>query len=195
MNIDLIDCGSQRVPEIRSALDFLGCKVDLLSLEQQNLRLNFPNPLVISGGPRLFTEAGGEDLARHFDFLERVQTPILGICLGLQGIAKKFGGSVFRGVEVRTARKLNYHKEHPLFEKCPADTLWLEDHCEGVTLPENFDCLASSLEYPIEAMVHRQRAIFGVQFHPESSGASGRLFFANFLNIAQKQLKLDLTKS
>jgi GMP synthase (glutamine-hydrolysing) len=58
-----------------------------------------------------------------------------------------------------------------------------EDHCEGITLPDQFILLARSRSYDVEAMKHREKDIYGVQFHPETSNEPGRKIAHNFLKL------------
>ena len=62
-----------------------------------------------------------------------------------------------------------------------------EDHCEFVSVPKGFKLIASSDACFNEAMTHKEKNIFGVQFHPEVSGLQGSLLIENFYKICQWQ--------
>jgi GMP synthase (glutamine-hydrolysing) len=50
-------------------------------------------------------------------------------------------------------------------------------------LPEGFESLASSSECEHEIFLHKEKKMFGTQFHPEKSGADGLTIFSKFLSI------------
>ncbi|MFN7013452.1 MAG: glutamine amidotransferase-related protein, partial [Bacteroidia bacterium] len=58
-----------------------------------------------------------------------------------------------------------------------------QDHTEGINLPEEFVLLAKSEHYPNEAMQHKTKNIYGVQFHPETSSNLAKHIITNFLSI------------
>jgi GMP synthase-like glutamine amidotransferase len=60
-----------------------------------------------------------------------------------------------------------------------------EDHCECISLPENFNLIASSENCEVEMMEHQTKKIIGVQFHPEVSGNNGEWFFDQFLKMCK----------
>ena len=62
----------------------------------------------------------------------------------------------------------------------------MEDHCETISIPQGFELVASSDACVNEAMQHKERAIFGVQFHPEVSGNHGRILIENFIKVCQR---------
>lgn len=182
--VEIVDCGSEKTPDIVRVCEALGWQTIVTRLEDLNKRKNFENPIIISGGPRLFTDPGGDALLALFEFVLRCDEPILGICLGHQGIAQMFGGEVFRGEEVRIEQTIKVVGDHFLFEGLKHPIIVAEDHCEGVNLPNEFIIVASSRHYAVEAMQHKSLPIFGVQFHPEVSGPTGEVIMANFLNFA-----------
>ena len=71
-----------------------------------------------------------------------------------------------------------------LFQKLPTVFEVMEDHCESISIPEGFELLASSDECINEAMQHKEKKIYGLQFHSEVSGNFGRVIIENFVNFA-----------
>lgn len=187
MQIGLVDCGSRGVDRIRNILDAAGAAVAAIPLPQvgeappQGL-----DAVVISGGPHLFTAAEtGTAFVERFAFIDRLAAPALGICLGHQAIGLRFGAQVYRGPAVRRPELIHIAAPHPLFAGIPPDAVFVEDHTEGITLPPGFSRLAESSTYPIEAMVHLSRPLYGVQFHPEASGRVGERLLGNFLELSR----------
>jgi len=64
--------------------------------------------------------------------------------------------------------------------------MFYENHREGISLPEGFLLLGSSLNYPVEIMASASKPLLGVQFHPEVSGMPGRILFGNFMQIVAR---------
>tara|TARA_R110002096_G_scaffold147671_25_gene307871 strand:+ start:9789 stop:10364 length:576 start_codon:yes stop_codon:yes gene_type:complete len=185
----LIDCGSSKVNDLMTIADSLGVKMGKVGLDEANLTdFTGVDALIISGGPHLFTGSEGEALRSKFDFLPAVSVPILGICLGHQALALMAGGSVYRGEEERSAAKIELlDREHGLFAGIPDSTSFGEDHCEGANAPPGFTVLARSKNYANEAMANNRTGRYGVQFHPEISGESGRRLIRNFFDLVAKK--------
>jgi GMP synthase-like glutamine amidotransferase len=188
MRVSLIDCGSSKVGEIEHLLrrgSSVSCQRVMLA-DATTSDWSCVDALVVSGGPRLFTEQ--PQLLDAFSFLDPLSQPVLGICLGHQAIALRAGAQVYLGAERREPEPIALLGEHPLFEGIDSPATFREDHCEGVSLPQGFERLASSEHYPVEAMVDRQRPRVGVQFHPEVSGETGARLLHNFLVWARSAL-------
>jgi len=183
--IVVIDCGSKKVETICSLLRELDCAPEKIPLAEANAtRFEAFRAVIISGGPLLFTDPGKTaDLEKRFAFISGLQIPTLGICLGHQALGLVYGAAVFRGPEIRRPEKINIDRAHPLFEGITSETLFGEDHCEGIFLSEHFLLLASSASYEVEAMVAQDKPFYGVQFHPEISGEPGKKIFQNFIAL------------
>ena len=69
-----------------------------------------------------------------------------------------------------------------LFNRLPNEIEMMEDHCESISIPAGFQLVASSDACVNEVMQHTEKAIFGVQFHPEVSGTHGSVLIENFVN-------------
>jgi GMP synthase (glutamine-hydrolysing) len=85
----------------------------------------------------------------------------------------------------RGYEKISVIKKHPLFDGLPSDLVVSESHRQELTkVPDEFQHLAQSTTSKIEAMVHRSKPIYGVQFHPERSSEEhphGRIILQNLL--------------
>jgi GMP synthase (glutamine-hydrolysing) len=85
--------------------------------------------------------------------------------------------------EDRNFQEIEVVKDDILFERLPDIFEMQEDHCEHISVPHGFDLLACSDACINEAMKHREKSIYGVQFHPEVSGNSGHVLLANFASL------------
>jgi len=181
----VVDCGSSKVPTIAGVLESLGAKADIISGHQlPGIVSDLPAATIISGNPALICETGTDFLA-DFDVLRALRLPLLGICFGHQAIGMLYGAEVSIGKEDRDLRRMEILQGEPLFSGLSGEDEFQEDHTEEITLPRGFIHLATSSYCFNEAMVHPELPVYGVQFHPESSGRAGKALIANFLSIAQ----------
>ena len=148
-----------------------------------------PERIVISPGPCTPNEAGiSIDLIKHFSG----KLPILGVCLGHQSIGQAFGGKVVHAGEIMHGKTSEIlHNSSDIFEGINIPFTATRYHSlvvEKDTLPDCFEITAWTENDKgeideIMGMRHREEAIFGVQFHPESIlTANGHQLLQNFLN-------------
>ncbi len=139
---------------------------DQITLDQ--IRDLAPTHIVISPGPGTPDDSGIS--------LEAIRelgptTPILGVCLGHQGIGQVFGGRVVRAPRLMHGKtSLVYHKETPLFTGVPSPFEATRYHSLIVEepLPEALEATAFTEQGEIMGLRHRTYPVVGVQFHPES---------------------------
>ena len=141
-----------------------------------------PAAIVISPGPGTPARAG-----RVVDLIRMNRTvPLLGVCLGHQAIGEAFGATVVRGpVPVHGKVTDVRHNGERLFDSCPQPMHTARYHSlilERDTLPADLVVDAEAEDGVVMAVTHRQRPIYGIQFHPESYGtAGGDRLIENFL--------------
>jgi anthranilate synthase/aminodeoxychorismate synthase-like glutamine amidotransferase len=143
---------------------FRNDQIDLEGLDRVN-----PTRLVISPGPCSPDEAGISVAAiRHF----AGRVPMLGVCLGHQAIGAAFGGRVIRAPRLMHGKtSLIYHDGKDIFQGLPSPFEATRYHSlivERETLPACLQVSAQTAVGEIMGLRHREFAIFGVQFHPES---------------------------
>jgi len=155
-------------------------------LDPEALIAEKPRAFVISPGPGTPGRAGlCLDLIRANESI-----PLLGVCLGHQAIAEAFGARIVRG-EVPVHGKVSdvQHRGEGLFAGCPHPMRAARYHSliiEPATLPASLRVDAETSDGVVMAISHRQRPIFGIQFHPESYGtAGGDQLIVNFLENAR----------
>ncbi len=144
-----------------------------------------PERIVISPGPCTPNEAGVScDVIRHFGG----KKPILGVCLGHQSIGQVYGGEVVR------AGRLMHGKTSPIqhtgenvFAGLPNPFEATRYHSLLVRRESLPDCLkitAETAEGEIMGLAHKELAVYGVQFHPESIlTMEGKKLLGNFLSL------------
>lgn len=145
--------------------------------------------IVLSGGA-LSMEESAAPLGIVDRWIDGIQVPVLGICVGHQFLARHFGGTVARNNSPAFGRVTVTvdAPTHPLFAGLPPQQRVWESHNDSVTvLPPGWQRVAHSEECPVEAMSHPTRPIFGVQFHPEVAHTEhGRAIFQRFLDVCRK---------
>ena len=116
--------------------------------------------------------------------------PLLGVCLGHQAIGAHFGGRVERApapVHGKTGDIV--HARSGVFAGLPSPFTATRDHSLAVAPDSVPSCLAVNATAPdgtVQGFRHRELAIHGVQFHPESiASAHGHALLANFLRLAR----------
>jgi GMP synthase (glutamine-hydrolysing) len=178
----IIDCGSSKTPEIAKALEELFVVYDVVSLNNLDAEkaLSY-KAIIISGAPILLTETDSKPYLDYFEFIHHYKNPVLGICFGHQVLGLLHGAQVNRGTEVREPQLIIQTDSSILFNGIKGDVEMMQDHCEEITVPVDFKCIARSATGENEAMQHKVKPMFGVQFHPEVSGRWGKQLLKNFL--------------
>jgi len=147
-----------------------------------------PDLVILTGSSALLSKPRNLELFQpEMDLIRKAKFPILGICYGHQIIGSAFGtpmrdlGQMLRGYE-----RVSVVRKHSLFDGLPSDLVVAESHRQELTkVPDEFQLLAQSTTSKVEAIVHRSRPIYGVQFHPERSNDDhphGRMIIQNLLN-------------
>lgn len=144
--------------------------------------------LVLSGGaPRIGLT---DQLGNCAEYLEKADFPILGICAGHQFMARFFGGKVKPSKIPEFGKiELNLLKEdEDIFSGIPKKSIVWESHNDEVTIkPKDFKLLAESETCKIQAICHKSKPFFGLQFHPEVEHTEyGKEIFKNFIGMCKR---------
>ncbi len=121
------------------------------------------------------------------ELLRRLSRPIFGVCLGMQAMSLAFGGQVIRAVvPVHGKASMVRHSGDPLFEGVPSPFPAARYHSLVVdALPPELLVTARTDGGIPMALRHRDRPVFGVQFHPESVlSPHGSRILRNALRLA-----------
>jgi anthranilate synthase/aminodeoxychorismate synthase-like glutamine amidotransferase len=144
--------------------------------------------VVLSPGP------GHPERVEDFGICRKVllhsAKPVLGICLGHQGIGAAFGATVAMAPQpVHGLTADIFHDGRYLFEGVPQRVKMVRYHSLLVTspLPDTLQATAWTEDGLIMGLRHRSRKIFGVQFHPESICSQyGDVLMSNFLRLTRQ---------
>ncbi len=156
---------------------------DEITIEQiQDLN---PKKIVISPGPCTPNEAG-----ISIDLIKSSTVPLLGVCLGHQAIGAAFGGNIIKAPEIFHGKlsKVKHNQEN-IFKGIDSPYSVVRYHSliiEKDTFPEELEITGVLEENPeiIMSIKHKQRPIYGVQFHPESIETKfGMELIRNFLAL------------
>ncbi|MCX9011611.1 MAG: aminodeoxychorismate/anthranilate synthase component II [Candidatus Methanoperedens sp.] len=145
-----------------------------------------PDAIVISPGPG--HPANPKDIGSCLDIIRESTVPLLGICLGHQAIGVAFGGDVSHSpsgpVHGKTA--LINHNGNSIYQGLPNPLVGGRYHSLAITkLPRELEVTARTQDGIIMGVKHKQRPIFGLQFHPESVlTPEGLGIIENFLRMA-----------
>ena len=150
-----------------------------------------PECIILSPGPGRPADAGiCEDLIRGY----RKSVRILGVCLGHQAIFEAFGGRVTYAKKLMHGKQseITFNRKESLFKNIPDKIKVARYHSlsgDRNTLPDCLKVIAQTAYGEIMAVKHKEKEIYGVQFHPESVlTESGTVILENFigLNTAMK---------
>ncbi|MEJ3721562.1 aminodeoxychorismate/anthranilate synthase component II [Paenibacillus polymyxa] len=142
-----------------------------------------PEHILISPGPCTPNEAGiSLDVISHF----KGRIPIFGVCLGHQAIGQAFGGKVIRADRLMHGKTSPIlHHNTSVFEGLPSPFIATRYHSllvERESLPECLEITSETAEGEIMGLRHKEFAVEGVQFHPESIITDyGHQLLRNFL--------------
>ena len=146
--------------------------------------LEFDN-IVISPGPG--NPQNEDDFGVCAQAIAESEVPLLGVCLGHQGLSWVNNARVVHAPEVMHGRiSAVLHEDSPLFAGIPREFQAVRYHslCVEQPLPDTLEPIAWTSDGVLMGVAHRERPIWGVQFHPESICTDyGRRLLANFRDL------------
>jgi len=188
----ILDFGSQVAQLIarRVREQQVYCELHSFDVSEDFIREFNPSGIILSGGPNS-VYAGEEWQAPEVVF--GLGVPVLGICYGMQTMAKQLGGEVESG----TTREFGYAavrarghsklfrdlQDHINAEGHGLLDVWMSHGDKVTQLPPGFTVIGSNESTPIAAMADEARGFYAVQFHPEVTHTlKGREMFSRFVH-------------
>ena len=164
----VLDYGGQYSQLIARRVRECGVYSELLPhhVGAEEVRRRKPKGLILSGGPASVYADGAPRLEPE---LLELGIPVLGICYGMQLLARELGGRV-EGAEVGEfgRSELTVRSTGRLLAGTPGtQKCWMSHRDTVFSAPPGFDALASSTSSPVAALESNERGIYGIQFHPE----------------------------
>ena len=186
----IIDFGSQVTKLIARRVRDLGvCSEIITPRDIKKLKsFEFIKGIILSGGPSTVTKNKFQSIPMEI-FKKKI--PVLGICYGLQLIAKLHGGKIKQSKKKREfGRAFIFKKNDSLLTRNFFNlkkTVWMSHEDAVVKLPKNFKVIASSKDSKLTIIESKKEKIYGVQFHPEVTHTDkGKQIFKNFLFLICK---------
>lgn len=187
MRIDVVDNGGQWTHREWRVLRYLGVETHIIpnTTPLEEIRAD---ALVLSGGaPRIVEEL--PKLGNTGEYIDKLDIPILGICVSHQFIAVHHGGDAGPADIPEYGKVICYVDEaNELFLGLPKSFVAWESHNDEIKLlPKDFIVLAHSDTCRYQAIKHRKRALYGTQFHPEvEQTEGGSQIFENFISVCKR---------
>ena len=181
----IIDFGSQVTKLIARRVRDLGIFSEIITPKEIKRVKDFNSVrgIILSGGPSTVTKEKFERVPKEI-FSKKI--PILGICYGLQLIARLHGG------EIKSSKRKREFGRAFIFKKCNSEltknffksksSVWMSHEDAVVKLPKNFQVTAYTKDSRLTIIENKKNKIYGVQFHPEITHTdNGKQIFKNFL--------------
>jgi len=186
----IVDFGSQVTKLIARRIRELGVYSEIITPNKLIKLKKFNNikGFILSGGPSTVTAKKFQTVPKKI-FKKKI--PILGICYGLQLIAKIFGGKIKPSKKRREfGRAILFNKKPSLLTRKFLNSrkfVWMSHEDAVVKLPKNFEVTASTKDSKLTIIENKKNKIYGVQFHPEVTHTdNGKQIFKNFLFLICK---------
>jgi len=189
--IIIIDFGSQVTKLIARRVRDLGVFSEIISIKDLNKIKDYRHikGIILSGGPSTVTKKTYQSIPKEV-LLKKI--PILGICYGLQLIAKLFGGTVKASNKKREFGRANLFKKKKSllinnFFNTKNKSVWMSHQDAVIRIPKNFKVIASTKDSKLAIIENTKKKIFGIQFHPEVTHTeNGKKIFKNFIFLICK---------
>ena len=179
----IIDFGSQynqliarKVREINVFCEIVPPDIKASSIDPSEIK-----GIIFSGGP---ASVYSKDAPRCDAAIFSLGIPVMGICYGMQLMAKTLGGAVERAPHREYGRApLTVTSHRQLFKDVPGTSVsWMSHGDKVKTMPKGFTRIARSGNTSIASFADFRRSLFGVQFHPEVAHTQyGKTIIKNFV--------------
>lgn len=122
--------------------------------------------IILTGSPQ------GDDIIEHhapyFQWIKQTNKPVFGICAGHHITGYLFGSEILRSIEPESGDfEVEILKQDPIFKNVEEKITVKQMHNDSISLPADFELLATSSTCKNQMMKHKKKAIYTCQFHPE----------------------------
>lgn len=152
--------------------------------------------LIVGGGSSFlnYFDENNEELTGT-ELIKNTKKPVLGICLGCQIIGKAYEVEL-KFDEERKWNVLDVVKDDIIFTGVPENCNVWENHVYALAdIPEDFELIATDADGTIQIIKHKDKYIYGFQFHPEKDDGKkinhGKMLFFNFIALVEYLEKAD----
>ena len=180
----ILDFGSQFTQLIARSVREANVYCEIIPYNQSFIIDDTLKGIILSGSPFSVNDTNNPDVNIQ-KFIEKI--PVLGVCYGAQLSAKNFGGKVDKSNKREYGRaSLHLAKNDVIFKHVHNNSqVWMSHSDSIVSLPENFEILATTENIPVAAFkksATNTKPLYGLQFHPEVyHSAEGKTIIKNFL--------------
>ena len=184
--VTIIDYGMGNLRSVQKKLIRVGADAIIsndLEIISKSDKLILPGVGHFENGIKNLKELGIWDVINRRVLLDKV--PILGICLGMQLMAKHSEEGNVEGLSWFDATVENavIEKKSKLFHNIPSQSMYYFVHSYHICCNSAEDVLSSTeYEYKFTSSIQKEN-IYGTQFHPEKSHEWGEMIFKNFMEI------------
>ena len=145
---------------VRPVFDIVAEKYDIIHFSELNNKIIEKFDKIILCGTALKDNEYLNHIEK-FEWLKKIEKPVLGICAGAQVIAKVFGSEIIEGEEIGFF-KLEINKKDKILENVDMHEIYCL-HTKSLVCPKGFEIIAKT-KYP---QIIKKDNIYGVLFHPE----------------------------
>ncbi|MFC2137735.1 type 1 glutamine amidotransferase [Bacteroidota bacterium] len=168
------------VDPIKNSLTKNNFSFEIVNYNNIPLNLNNYNGIIISASPK------GNDIVdsqlQYFEWIKKIDVPILGICHGHHIIGVLHGSELIRNAQKEEGMSvIEVIESDPFFDGFKKNITVEQHHNDSISLPMDFYLLASSKKCKVQVIKHKTKSIYSVQFHCEKTPE----LILNFLKIIQ----------
>ena len=183
----ILDFGSQYTQLIARRIRELHvyCEIHPFDLPLDAIKKMAPEGVVLSGGPAsVYDPDAPQPRPDVLAWLLEAERPVLGVCYGMNVLAQALGGKVTRATRKEFGpADIRITRVDPLLALGGRQTrVWMSHGDKVEHVPDVLDTLAETDNSPYAAFRHREKPLYGVQFHPEVTHTTeGREIYRNFV--------------
>lgn len=183
----IIDCGYKNIHQLEKIVDEYMDYTTLSIFDLNAEQLPNHDGIIISSAAITIENESTEKYLEKLKFLTEQNKPVLGIGTGHHLLGLLFDALPAYQPYKNEVIPISIIDDCPMFDRLPDEINMRSDHAGTISIPPNFKLIASSDSSINEAMQHRDKPFFGIQFLPELSGNHGSIILENFTKVVLKR--------